>query len=110
MGTVHILIVSLIHSTVTTEANSSENEVVLSISTSSASNTADDNRLEEVTEGDSHATTELNRRLGTKRTKSRAHQELADRIINFEDHLVDLELAALEAKIKCKTSQSQLPR
>ena len=71
----------------------------------STSSPTEQNRLEEV-ETNSDATSD--RSGNKKKAKSRAQQEreeLADRIINFaekEDHPVDLELAALGAKIKRK--------
>ena len=76
--------------------------------TSGTSNAAEEHRVEEVGEGNTETTSEENRRAGRKKSKSRAQverEELAERIINFaekEDHPVDLELAALAAKIKCK--------
>ena len=76
--------------------------------TSGTSNAAEEHRVEEVGEGNTETTSEENRRAGRKKSKSRSqveHEELAERIINFaekEDHPVDLELAALAAKIKHK--------
>ena len=79
------------------------------------STTSEENRVEEdgSVEGISEAeNAELSCRPGKKKSKTRAQierEELADRIINFankEDHPVDLELAALSARIKRKLPNS----
>ena len=84
-----------------------DTEAVIPV-TSGTSNAAEEHRVEEVGEGNTETTSEENRRVGRKKSKSRAQverEEFAGRISNFaekEDHPVGLELAALAAKIKCK--------
>ena len=81
---------------------------VVTLSTSDTSSATEENRQEEGSEGNTEGTSEANMRACRKKPKSRAQverEELADRILNFaekEDHPVDLELAALGAKIKRK--------
>ena len=93
---------------VRTEQNGGGDTEAVTLSTSGTSSATEENRQEEVSEGNTEPTSDANMRAFRKKTKSRAQvecEELADRIINFaekEDHPVDLELAALGAKIKCK--------
>ena len=80
------------------------------VTPSTSSSTSEENRENRVEEEvtDTETTPTENSKTGKKKSKSRAQierEELADKIINFaikEDHPVDLELAALSSKIKCK--------
>ena len=92
----------------TLEDYDADTEVTPSTSSSTSEENRENRVEEDVTEGDTETTPAETSKTGKKKSKTRAQierEELADKIINFankEDNPVDLELAALSSKIKCK--------
>ena len=92
----------------TLEDYDADTEVTPSTSSSTSEENRENRVKEDVTEGDTETTPAETSKTGKKKSKTRAQierEELADKIINFankEDNPVDLELAALSSKIKCK--------
>ena len=92
----------------TVDEYNGDTEVMPSTSLSASEENHENRVEEEFTDGDTETTPMEKSKTGKKKSKTRAQierEELADKIINFankEDHPVDLELAALSSKIKCK--------